>query len=281
MFHVEQKKYLLATPKDHLVSKKIFSVFLDHERQVAQTHPSPKPAEMDYYYASDAYISHGNNKKGIVDFLYAWVQKRMFAQKQKWISKHCSSPSSYLDYGCGTGAFLTYLEQKNWEVFGVEPNQKARQQGGKNVFANLNELNASKLEVIALWHVLEHVHQPEDLLNALKAKLAHKGILVIAVPNFNSFDARYYKDAWAGYDVPRHLWHFSKKGLIQMIEKQGYSFEATYPMWFDALYVSYLSEKQKGTLFSLLRGVLVGLLSNAFAVRTKEFSSNVFVFRRD
>lgn len=285
MFHVEHNVFseVLARPKDHLVSQKKFQVVLDAKRRIAKTEPFPPPQSIHKYYASSAYISHGNQKKSVLDRFYAVAQHVMFFQKHRWMSKHKTQRGSYLDFGCGSGELLRYLSHKGWKTTGIEPSAQAREFAGhpENVFACLEDLPQKKFDIIALWHVLEHLYSPSETISQLEKRLANDGLLVIALPNFRSWDADYYGDYWAAYDVPRHLWHFSKEGLIALFAAKGLHCKAVYPMKLDAFYVSYLSSQHQQKPFAFLRGIFNGLRSNLHALRTQEYSSNVFVFSRD
>src|SRR5688572_15174261 len=105
-----------------------------------------------------------------------------------------------------------------------------------------------------MWHVLEHVHQLHEYLNRLKELLRAQGTLLIAVPNYTSYDAAAYGKTWAAYDVPRHLYHFSPESMRGLFQKHGLQLKAIKPMWFDSFYVSMLSEKYKTGKESVLKG---------------------------
>ena len=285
MFHVEQNNQptLLAQPKDHLVSGERFDLLLDAAGEVAKTHPAPEEKNMEYYYSSKAYISHGNRKSSFFESLYALAQNQMFAQKARWFKSIGHGKGRYLDFGCGSGGMINYLQTRGWTTAGVEPNARARAHAGhpKNIHAHLDNVSEKSFDVIALWHVLEHLHTPEKTISSLREKLDHDGHLFIAVPNFKSWDAAFFHNEWAAYDVPRHLWHFSNMGLIRFIESMGFAHQKTFPLLLDAFYVSYLSLKHQQKRFPLLRGIFYGLWSNLKALNSGEYSSNVFVFRKD
>ena len=281
MFHVEQTQ-LLAKPKDHLVSGERFEVRLDTGTHVATTHPRPSREKLPDYYLSDEYISHGNKKNSLVDQLYGIVQRIMFAKKRKWMSTHSTSLASYLDFGCGTGDFVNYLVERGWISHGIEPNERARMFNSANInmHPSLAELPSVRFDIIGLWHVLEHLPDPKETLMALEKRLNPKGVFFIALPNFNSYDAKHYNNFWAAYDVPRHLWHFSANGIEKLMEALGYVLIEQRGLFFDAIYVSYLSEKQQNKRGALFRGLFWGLYSNLKAYRSGEYSSLVYVFKR-
>ena len=284
MFHVEpnSQKKRLASPKDALVSGESFELLLDLDAQIAKTHPFPDENKLPSYYQHEDYISHGNARQSFVEKVYGIVQEIMFAKKHSWMQAFLEKESSYLDYGCGTGSLVNHLKRKGVDAHGVEPNEKARNhhQETDTVVKDLASLKKKTFGVVALWHVLEHIPAPEELLGELQTMLSDEGVLIIAVPNFKSRDAEKYKDHWAAYDVPRHLWHFSKQGLVSLVKKQGLECTKIRPLWFDAFYVSYLSEKHKGRSLPLIRGLIFGLYSNLHALRTGEYSSLVYFFQK-
>ena len=196
---------------------------------------------------------------------------------KRWVSE-----GRHLDYGCGTGTFLEFMLAKGFASEGVELNDGAREKASRygNVVPNISETNGT-YNAITLWHVLEHTPEPGRLVKQFYNRLSHNGLLVLALPNLKSHDAAYYQGHWAGYDVPRHLWHFSKTGIIQLIEKQGFNHKKTYKLPFDAYYISLLSEKKRQQSFALLKGFYRGLMSNLKARKTGEYSSLMYVFQKD
>lgn len=284
MFHVEPNtpSIILAKTKDYLVTGESFEVHLDPTTQIAQTIPVPPLESITQYYASEEYISHGNQKQSIIDHLYAFVQRIMLRQKEAWISKYAKSSKRYLDFGCGTGALVHHLNKKNWEAYGVEPSEKARNFSAikKRLYPSLEKLPETNFDTIALWHVLEHLPDPVSSLKEFNARLNQGGYLFLALPNFNSFDAKYYQDSWAAYDVPRHLWHFSATGITQLCNQSGFELVECKGLLFDAFYVCYLSEQHQKSKAAFLKGISVGLWSNLSAFFSKEHSSKLYIFRK-
>jgi predicted SAM-dependent methyltransferase len=130
-----------------------------------------------------------------------------------------------------------------------------------------------------MWHVLEHVPNLVEYISKLRELLKENGTLIIAVPNYKSYDAKYYKQFWAAYDVPRHLWHFSQKSISLLFKKENMLVEKTLPMKLDSFYVSLLSEKYKAKKSNYLKAFFIGLLSNLKAISTKEYSSLIYVIK--
>ena len=137
----------------------------------------------------------------------------MLKKKLGLLNLQNTSEKSVLDIGAGTGDFLALAKQKKWKISGVEPNLKARnlaKEKGVILHDSLEDVE-NQFGIITLWHVLEHLPNLESQIKTIKSLLHQDGSLIIAVPNFKSFDASYYKEFWAAYDVPRHLWHFRRK----------------------------------------------------------------------
>ena len=276
------KKDLYKT-RDYLVSGESFSIRWDDSKGYAVTHPQPSQEELGAYYESDAYISHNASGLGLVAFLYRLARNFMFRVKHKMFKNELPKNASVLDYGCGTGAFLEFISSCGYSSFGIETNLYAREQSihkRLNVVESWRGLTQSHYDLISMWHVLEHVPDLNECIQEAEKRLKSNGVFLIAIPNLKSFDAQYYKEFWAAYDVPRHLWHFSQRGIQQLIEPYGFELIAKHPLILDALYIAYISEKHKGSRFSLLKGILRGLQSNWKARKTGEYSSLVYLFRK-
>lgn len=273
-------KKVFLTCKDHLVTGEEFDLVKLEDSEILKTDPVPE--NLAKYYDSKEYISHTDSSENLQDKLYHWIKNFMLLQKLKWINEF-KEEGSILDIGAGTGDFLEIAKLKNWKVKGVEPNTSAREkasQKGIVLKEKLSEISSSYFDVITMWHVLEHVKDPDSQIQYLKDLLNENGILVIAVPNFKSYDAIHYKKNWAAYDVPRHLWHFSKKGIEQLFKKNGFSLIKTKPLVFDSFYVSLLSEKHKSGSSNFIKAFFTGLYSNLSATRTGEYSSLVYFFEK-
>ena len=269
--------------KDHLVSKEVFELKYNKTLQLYQTQPVPQ--ELSKYYESKAYLSHTNAQNSLFEKAYQCVKTYMLRKKRALVSDQLGNPQKntprLLDYGAGSGDFATHMLQNNWEVTAIEPHTKARalvQSKQVTCYASLQELpEHKKYDIISLWHVLEHIPNYIQVLEHLKTLLAPKGKLIIAVPNFKSYDATFYKQYWAGWDVPRHLWHFSEQTLKHIATKQGFDLETSNLLWFDAFYVSILSERYQKNKFATIKGGIIGLISNLKAFKTGEFSSKTYL----
>lgn len=276
----QSNKYL--TVKDFLVSGKSFDLVYDEPLDLLKTTPQPPAAELPLYYESEDYISHTDKKGDLISRLYQWVKKRSLSKKTQLLFRQNSGLGSVLDVGAGTGDFLKAAREKGWEVQGVEPNKKARDLAAKkgvSLMSSLRGFKGQKLDVVTLWHVLEHIPNLEETVEQLSELVKTNGCLIIAVPNFKSYDAKYYGPYWAAYDVPRHLWHFSKRS-IETVFSDHFDLEKTVPMMFDSFYVSLLSEKYKSGKKISLKAFWIGLWSNIKGAHTKEYSSHIYCFRK-
>jgi 2-polyprenyl-3-methyl-5-hydroxy-6-metoxy-1,4-benzoquinol methylase len=268
--------------KDYTVSKEIYQVELNTTYEMLVTKPVPK--NLADYYKSEDYISHTDSKKSIIDKVYQAVKNVTLKRKLKLINSFETVSKNILDVGAGTGDFLKVCKDNSWNVFGVEPSLDARSianQKGVTLKENLSEINNQKFKVITLWHVLEHVENLSDYVSQLKELLSEDGRLIIAVPNYKSYDAKHYKEFWAAFDVPRHLWHFSQTSIGKIFSEQNMIIEKTLPMKFDSYYVSLLSEKYKTGKMNPIRAFYRGCLSNLKAKHNSEYSSLIYVIKKD
>jgi len=278
-FYMNDNRLYIRT-KDYSISQESFDLMYISEKDVLQTTPQPEPERIVSYYESDDYISHTDNKRNWFEKLYQSVKSFSIKSKLNLIEKNTSEKGMLLDYGCGTGDFLVYAKKSGWSTLGFEPNLKAKaisKEKGIKILDGLEELDNNTFDVISLWHVLEHIYHPEASIAEFKRILKPDGILIIAVPNYKSFDANHYKEYWAAYDVPRHLWHFSKTSIQQLASSQNMYVKKIAPMWFDSFYVSLLSEKYKTSKFNVFKAFWIGLKSNLHGLRSKEFSSHIYL----
>ena len=237
--------------KDHSVSGEEFELIQNLEYGFLETTPQPSSDKLHEYYKSEDYISHTDSKRNLFEKAYHLVRTISLKKKLRLINSSVSKSKNLLDVGCGTGDFLQTAQQNNWQVSGIEPNEQARHIANKKTNNSVFEIEAllkfesNSFDVITLWHVLEHLPNLEDHIRVFKKLLKPKGTLIIAIPNYKSYDAKHYKQFWAAYDVPRHLWHFNQASISKLVSKQSLKVKKVKPMWFDSFYVSMLSEKHK------------------------------------
>lgn len=267
---------------DHSISGESFALVKCEKCTLVFTNPRPDQDGIAKYYESDAYISHANKSKSLVDLAYKSARYITLRKKHKLLSS-IATGKRLLDYGCGTGHFLKFMSDKNWEIKGVEPNELARKQAVSKTNDQVHQsIDSIRLEfdIITAWHVIEHVHELEDTFKKLRKRLSEKGHLIIALPNFQSYDAEYYDDFWAGYDVPRHLYHFSQESFYTLALKRKLKIKEVIPMKFDSYYVSLLSENYKHGKSRYFSAIRTGYQSNKKAKRTGEYSSLIYVMTK-
>ena len=271
--------------KDNTGSDESFNIVKCATCGFAFTNPIPEEYEIAKYYESEEYISHSNTKKGIVNSIYQLVRNHTLDKKVKLLNR-LSNGKNLLDIGCGTGEFLDRAAKNSFDCIGIEPSETAKRQGIENfqlkVFAedHLTNLKSSAYDFITMWHVLEHVYDLNKRIETLKRLIKPNGHIIIAVPNLDSYDANYYKEKWAAYDVPRHLYHFSPKAIQNIFQKHRIELVEVLPMKFDSFYVSMLSEKYKNGSINLLRAFTTGLTSNFKANKEKSYSSQIYILKK-
>ena len=261
--------------KDYIKSGDLFQLYKDNNSGIVWTFLD-KNHNHEYYYSSEKYIPH-KEKKGFFGFLYLFVQKIMFRYKLKNLKNHINQNKTVLDYGSGDGRFAEYLNQLQIKTMTYDPLVKKLDESEPNSYQTLE----NQIDTLMMWHVIEHIPDLDSSIKAIYNSIKNKGSLVIAVPNIDSFDSKHYKECWAGFDVPRHLYHFNHESLINFIEKQGFIYNYRKPLFFDSFYVSILSEKNRNNPFGTLNGLIIGLLSNIFALFSTNYSSSFYVFTKD
>ena len=253
---------------DYTVSKKEFTIQQCNTCYFLFTNPRPDIQSIGAYYQSEEYISHHDDSKGLMSRVYTSVRNYTIGKKIELITALFPNRGKLMDIGCGTGNFLQAAKQAGWEAFGTEPDGEARKlaskRAGLTVFENINvgELEGKKFDIISMWHVLEHVHLLNETVDWLASHLNENGRIIIAVPNPQSADAAAYGRFWAAYDVPRHLYHFTKSAMGNLTKKHHLKIDTIHPMWFDSFYVSMLSTKYKRKKIDLFDSVKTGIISN-------------------
>ena len=270
--------------KDYFLSQEDFEILECDNCKLLFTTPRPDKFVIGNYYKSEDYLSHNEHKKGLVPWIYNQVKKVNIRNKYKIACKDFTN-AKLLDFGCGVGDFLYYAQQNGCEITGCDMSEDARKYAseklGKTIVSpeEIFALPDSTFDVITMWHVLEHIDNLRFQTEQLHRLLKDNGRLVIAVPNYKSYDAQYYKDKWAAYDVPRHLNHFHKESL-QNIFAGSFELETIHPMKWDAYYISMMSEKYIGKGNYFIKGILTGWKSNCKARKTGEYSSLIYVFHK-
>ncbi len=274
--------------KDETVSKEYFEIWQCNNCRLRFTQDIPDEKNIGSYYQSSAYISHSNTSQGLVNKLYHTVRSITLQSKRKLIEKSSrKKKGNLLDIGAGTGAFASTMKKSGWNVTALEPDPTARTNALKD-FAielqpteNLFSLPPKTFDVITLWHVLEHVHDLHTYLDTFFSLIVDGGILIIAVPNYTSYDAKTYSDNWAAYDVPRHLYHFSPESMKRLLNIHQFKLLQQKPMWFDSFYVSLLSEKYIAGKSIFIKAFTNGAISNLKTLgKSTNCSSIIYIAKK-
>ena len=292
MFHVKHNELMQQIQptnsentfkvKDHFLTQKEFYLNKNSEFGYLETHPIPE--NLSEFYKSENYISHTDSRKSLFEKVYQKLKLYNIRYKFSKLD-HKENGKKLLDIGCGTGDFIQFAQKKGLKVFGIEPNQKAIEIAKNKIgregefFDELSDTNET-FDSITLWHVLEHIPDLNRTLIEIKSKLKSEGELIIAVPNYKSFDAKFYQSFWAAYDVPRHLWHFSPEDFDRLMNHHGMKIVNKYPLLLDSFYVSLLSEKYKGNRWGIFRAMLIGTISNFLGFWNGNYSSIIYKIKK-
>jgi len=265
--------------KDFLVSGEYFTIMECKSCSLRFTNPRPNDEKLSAYYQSDDYISHTNEGNNLINSLYKTARYFTLRSKRKLVEKG-TSEKNILDLGCGTGHFIAHCAHKGWQAAGVEPEDKARAIAAQNknvqVYSNLAEIVDQSFDSITLWHVLEHLPDLNNQLQHINSLLKSNGALFIAVPNYQAREEKVFKEYWAAYDVPRHLYHFTRKSIAVLAKNNGLKIEKVYPMWLDSFYISLLSNKNKYGKNKMVKSFITGLISNTYAINSRNYSSLIY-----
>ena len=277
------KMNVFLTVKDHFLTGEKFTIVNCSNCGFRFLNPRPDKTDISRYYNSEDYISHDAEKKSLFSMLYRIIRKSAIKNKYRILGKN-PKEQNILDIGCGTGEFLSFCQKKGMTATGVEPNEKARNFAiainNVPVFdeSHLDGMTEGSYDFITLWHVLEHVHDLNERMIKIRQLLKPGGTAIIAIPNSASWDANHYKEFWAAYDLPRHLYHFNQKSFGLLAAKHNFILKKTLPLKWDAFYISLLSEKYMKGSQGFVQATINGLWSNIFASgHEKNYSSLIFI----
>ncbi|MBP7510346.1 MAG: class I SAM-dependent methyltransferase [Bacteroidia bacterium] len=286
----QNQNRVLFNCTDFVASGEEFTIVECANCSLQYTNPRPSEIEIGKYYQSDKYISHAGTDKselGVTYKIYDWVRNYSIGIKLKAIKKYHPN-GKLLDLGCGLGYFLNGVKvDKTFDAVGADISDDAIDYVFKTFGIEVYKENALKqiptntYDIITQWHVMEHVHRLDERMEELKRLLKENGTMFIAVPISNSFDSKYYKAFWDGYDVPRHLYHFNRKSFHLMMENHGFKVVEERSMLFDAPYISMRSEYHQKHKLGFIRGGILGLRSSINALFTKNHSSILFVVKHN
>lgn len=272
---------------DFFLTKEIFTIVKCKDCNFIFVNPRPSREEIFRYYKSVDYISHSNTNRGLLNKIYHLVRKRNHNKKYRLISGYVKS-GVILDIGCATGEFLNYFKKKAWITEGVEPDKDTREFAEKKhkltIYSEeyLDIVKFERYDVITMWHVLEHIHLLKERILQTYKLLKKEGVLIVAVPNATCYDAHIYGKFWAGYDLPRHIYHFTQDSIVKLFADHNFRVERIVPMKYDAYYISLLSEKYLNGSKNIIKAFINGYRSNKWAKKNNNnYSSLIFVFKKN
>jgi SAM-dependent methyltransferase len=272
---------------DHFLTRKVFPIFKCTDCGFLFTQDYPGENEIGKYYESDEYLSHSDTSKSLFARLYRLVRNIMLNRKKNLVESISGLKNgSLLDIGSGSGYFASTMKKAGWKVRGIEINDKARdfsiESFGLDISApgSISSIDSASFDCITLWHVLEHFHDPFSYVSEIKRLLKPEGYCFVALPNSGSFDAAHYSEYWAAYDVPRHLWHFSPETFRLFADRAGFRLEKIKNLPLDVFYISYLSEKYRGSSMPFFKGLIRAKFFALHSILKKEKSSSIIYILR-
>lgn len=273
---------------DHFVTGEAFTISRCEHCGFHFTSDAPAEDEIGRYYRSGDYISHSDTSRGVVNKVYHLVRRYMLREKAGIVMHYTGKRRGrLLDYGAGTGYFANRMQRAGWQTEAIEPGDAARAFAfarfglRMKMPSDLSHMEDKSFDCITLWHVLEHVAGLHETMDEMARLLADDGILVVAVPNRTSCDARHYGSLWAAWDVPRHLWHFAPTDIQMLGNAHGFSLAEMLPMYFDAFYISMMSEKYGHSRWPVAGGAAMGFKSLLMTLANKERASSlIYVFKK-
>ncbi len=273
---------------DFAVSKNIYSVLKCHDCGFLMTDVVYDGKSMSNLEKVDLKLRQGYSPKKFLDFCY-YVTRRFMLYRKAWYVHWLTGlyNGTLINYGAKTGFFSSTMEKKGWNVLSYESIAAERDFSKKmldhRMFPpeELDTLPIGCADVVTMWHSFEHMDNPKLILLKLCRVLSRNGLIFMAMPNADSYDAEYYKQYWAAWDVPRHLWHFTPKTCQQLASTVGLSLMYKKAMPFDVFYISILSERNKKSHLAFIKGLFKGFGFFLMSIKDKNKASSVlYVFKK-
>jgi len=176
-------------------------------------HTAPRPKDLARYYRG----YHGGRHAKTADYC---ARRRVRILRQVADSTACH----LLDIGCGDGTFLLAARAAGWTVVGTEMNTAPAREFGLEVYPHISDVHShAPFDAICLWHTFEHLPDPRATLGEIRGLLSSNGVLIVAVPNVGGLQARAFGAKWFHLDVPRHLYHFTRSSLANLLQSEGFT----------------------------------------------------------
>lgn len=273
---------------DHMVSGERFRLYQCPDCGLIYTVLNAQTTETGRYDKVQHRITFGDKPRGLLRRMYRVARIIMLKRKLKLITRITGRKSGrLLNYGAAIGYFSSIMEDHNWKVVSIERSHEERQ-FSLEMFHHrmmdedaMDQLRPGTFDVVTLWHVLGNRMNASQLMDRLYDLLKPNGMLFVASPNSASLDAAHYKDEWAGWDVPRHIWHMNPSLLQRIAKEHGFIMMHRERLPFDVFYISILSERNLGHFFPITRGMIRGLYYHLKTIGHIDRSSSlVYVFRK-
>jgi SAM-dependent methyltransferase len=268
--HPPESQQCLFGARDYITGDR-FTVEVCGNCGIGFTRPRPAPTELVKYYPP-AYYGDGKRFPGVVQRL----QRALYGRRASTVEEMLGGKGRVLDIGCGPGFLLRAFQERGWDVYGTEFSEESAAHAREELKLPVSvgdiaglRLEAGRFDAVVMWHVLEHMGEPAATVAEVARLLRPGGVLLCAVPNFGSFEARVARDKWFHLDVPRHLSHFTVEALTTLLAVHG--LRPTHASFF-ALEYDYFSFTQSvlnrlglrhNLLYNLLRGSKAKVVARA------------------
>lgn len=200
------------------------------ECSLAVVHPLPEAAQIPSFYG-DVYYGTDNAKFGPVTEMFVMLFR---IARLRAIRKMGVRRGRILDIGCAGGLFLRVLERAGHTAYGTELSDDSARTARSRIGEDRVRVGpvvsagfeAGQFDAITAWQVFEHLRDPAETLDECRRILRPGGALILAVPNIESWQARWSREEWFHLDVPRHLFHFSPDTISEMLRRHGFEVES-------------------------------------------------------
>ena len=200
---------------------------------LAYLNPRPEESELAGYYPKTYW---GGKQQGIKDLFRRAEERLKENYKLKALNKCGIRSGRVLDVGCGRGEFLALLKKRGFQVAGLEFGEEAVRRGREDFGIEItngtlagSDFPVNSFDAVTMWHVLEHLPDPQEALVTVRKLLKPGGVLLLALPDFGGFLAGFYRGAWFGIDAPRHLTHFKRDTLSEMLHRADFKKPLFFP----------------------------------------------------
>ena len=195
----------------------------------AHTMPQLVGEDIEYYYPED-YVAYSEDVSSEENAIARWDRERGVARRCDFAIQSTGQTSGkVLDVGCASGNFLKGMHDRGWQAYGVEPSAYASKYANevlgldvKHGYLREGLFEDNFFDLVMLWDVFEHLEDPEYSLRVMHKIIKPGGTLLLSLPNSKSWDRSYFKEAWCGWDVPRHYYAYNPHLLSRLVERHGF-----------------------------------------------------------